>query len=158
MVHSTVNHRIHSLKCLDVILPTLKKRTVFALPVSHAILLLSHVKRPLSLCAPNQLPVLSPTSSSLGSWTNAAAQTTLPCHLSHSHELHLQTLQSLSILLQALAGCFWTKFQIISAKQFTFEISPDHKAWQPNTSQNCQKLVQADNTYSLLSQLEEAQE
>lgn len=139
-------------------LPTLKERTVFALPICQTILLLSHVKHPLPLCPP--LPVASPSSHLL--FTRLLDQSCCP-NRSAMPPVPLpkapppQTSRSLAILLQALAGCFWIKFQILSPQQFTSEMSPGCKAYRPNTSQSCEKLVQADNTYSLLNQLDESQ-
>lgn len=69
-----------------------------------------------------------------------------------------QRSRSVVMLLHALAGFLWSKFQIISAQEFTSGISPCCKACLPNTSQSCQKLVQADNKYSPLNQLQESQD
>lgn len=58
---SVANFRIYSIWCLDASLPTLKERTVFALPSCRSILLLSHTKSPLHFCPPHSCQsLLSP--------------------------------------------------------------------------------------------------
>lgn len=158
-IHSTVNHRIHGLKFLNISLLALKARTVFALPICHIILLLSQVKHRLPLWPPTScqsfLPP-PPLHQAPGPKLLSKPLCVLPTPLPQA--LPPQTSGSLTILLQALEGFFWTKFQITSAQQFTSEISPGCKAHLPNTRQSCQKLVQIDNTYSLPNQLQESQE
>ena len=155
-----MNHRIHSLKYLDASLPTLKERTVFALPICRTPLLLSHVKHPLPLCSPLSCQSFLPPPLH---WAPGPKLPPEPlCSAAYptptgSICTDIATLHQ-TILLQALAGFFWTKVQIISAQQFTSESPPGRKAYPCKTSQSCQKLAQGDNTYSLLNQLEESQD
>lgn len=84
--HSKVNNITNNLTWLDVRLPIMKQRTVFALVTPFCCSLLPST---VSLSGPQQFPVLPPTLPSQGSWTKAAVWTTLLCCQSNYHELKL---------------------------------------------------------------------
>lgn len=152
-----MNHRTHSVISLDARLPILEERTLL-ICTAHTILLVSPVQ--------HYLPLWPPAVSSPSSHLPFPRLLDQSCCPNHSAVLPIQFPRasppqrswSLAKLLQDLAGFFWNKFQIISAQEFTSGISPCRKACLPNTSQSCQKLVQADNKYSLLNQLQESKD